>query len=261
MINSRRIEDLHPKLQEICKQHIEACREKGVEIQITNTLRDAEYQAYLYSLGRTVKGNVVTNMQLIGPHGFGLAYDIVPIVKGKAVWDDNKLWAVAGEEGKKLGLTWGGDWKSIVDKPHFEYTGGLTAAQLRAGQKPLWWSTPHALTLEEAVKVLQDHGIINTPDIWLQNAVIGGQVKGENAAALIIKTGNELKEIERKTNATIKKGIVSATSLNIQNKPSTDGKVVDVLERGVEIGITESIDDWYRIGPGRWVHSLYVKII
>ena len=42
-------------------------------------------------------------------------------------------------EGKKLGLTWGGDWKSIVDKPHFEYTEGLKAADLRAGKRPSWW--------------------------------------------------------------------------------------------------------------------------
>lgn len=261
MINSRKIEDLHTKLQELCKKHIEACRKRGVEIQVTNTLRDAEYQAYLYSLGRTKPGSIVTNMQQIGPHGFGLAYDIVPILNGKAVWGNNYLWAVAGEEGKNLGLTWGGDWKSIVDKPHFEYTCGLTAAQLRAGQRPPWWSAPQALTLEEAVKVLQDHGIINSPDIWLQNAVIGGQVKGENAAALIIKTGNEFKKIEGKTDAAIKKGTVSATTLNIRNKPSSTGKVVDVLEKGAEIGITESIDDWYRIGPGRWVHSLYVKTV
>ena len=139
MINSRKIEDLHIKLQELCIKHIAACKARGVTIQVTNTLRDSEYQAYLYSLGRTKPGSIVTNMQQIGPHAFGLAYDIVLIVDGKAVWDNNKLWAVAGEEGKKMGLSWGGDWKSIVDKPHFEYTGGLTAAQLRAGQRPSWW--------------------------------------------------------------------------------------------------------------------------
>ena len=140
MIDSRKIEDLHPVVQELCKKHMAACSARGVTIQVTNTLRDAEYQAYLYSLGRTRPGDIVTNMKEIGPHGFGLAYDVVPIVGGKAIWDDNNLWAVVGEEGKKLGLTWGGDWKSIVDKPHFEFTGGLTAEQLRAGQRPAWWN-------------------------------------------------------------------------------------------------------------------------
>lgn len=139
MINSRKIEDLHLVVKELCNKHIAACKAKGVDVQLTNTLRDVEYQAYLYSLGRTRAGTIVTNMQLIGPHGFGLAYDIVPIVNGKAIWDNDKLWAIAGEEGKKLGLAWGGDWKSIVDKPHFEYTDGLKAADLRAGKRPSWW--------------------------------------------------------------------------------------------------------------------------
>jgi peptidoglycan L-alanyl-D-glutamate endopeptidase CwlK len=139
MINSRKVEDLHPKVQELCNKHIAACKARGVIIQVTNTLRDAEYQAYLYSLGRTKPGSIVTNMKLIGPHGFRLAYDVVPLVNGKAQWDNTALWQIAGEEGKKLGLTWGGDWKSIVDKPHFEYTGGLKAADLRAGKRPSWW--------------------------------------------------------------------------------------------------------------------------
>ncbi|HYE82764.1 MAG TPA: M15 family metallopeptidase [Clostridia bacterium] len=139
MVNSRKVEDLHPVVQELCKKHIEACKNRGVRIIITSTLRDQEYQKYLYSLGRSKAGNIVTNMELVGPHGFGLAYDVVPVVKGKAVWGDNKLWEIIGEEGNKLGLTWGGNWKSIVDKPHFEYTGGLKAGDLRAGKRPKWW--------------------------------------------------------------------------------------------------------------------------
>jgi peptidoglycan L-alanyl-D-glutamate endopeptidase CwlK len=192
MINSRKIEDLHPKLQELCKKHIEACNARGVTIQVTNTLRDAEYQAYLYAQGRTRTGSIVTNMKEIGPHGFGLAYDVVPVVKGNAAWNDNKLWTIIGDEGKKLGLTWGGDWKSISDKPHFEYTGGLKAADLRTGKRPAWWMT--ALTLEEAIKVLQDNEIIGSPDYWRENAVIGETVKGEYAGSLIIKIANKLRE-------------------------------------------------------------------
>lgn len=108
MVNSRKIEDLHPVVREICRKHIEACKRRGLNILITNTLRDSEYQEYLYSQGRLRPGNIVTNMRLIGPHGFGLAYDVVPIVGKKAVWNNNRLWKIIGEEGKKLGLTWAG---------------------------------------------------------------------------------------------------------------------------------------------------------
>jgi hypothetical protein len=30
-----------------------------------------------------------------------------------------------------MGLAWGGDWKSFVDKPHFEMTFGKTTQDLR----------------------------------------------------------------------------------------------------------------------------------
>jgi len=165
MINSRKIEDLHPKLQELCNKHISACKARGVTIQVTNTLRDAEYQAYLYSLGRTREGSIVTNMKLIGPHGFGLAYDIVSVVDGKAQWNNNTLWQIAGEEGKKLGLVWGGDWKSIVDKPHFEYTGGLSAEELRAGKRPSWWEEVKQLNWKEII-----NKVASNPEEW-ENAI------------------------------------------------------------------------------------------
>lgn len=191
MINSRKIEDLHPVVQELCRKHIASCITRGVTIQITNTLRDAEYQAYLYSLGRTRPGEIVTNMQQIGPHAFGLAYDIVPIVDGAADWNNYKLWAIAGEEGKKLGLTWGGDWKSIVDKPHFEYTGDLTAAQLRAGQRPSWW-TVRKLDWKEIIRK-----VASNPEEWenaISVAVAAAKADGNLGALEIFKYLPELIE-------------------------------------------------------------------
>jgi hypothetical protein len=77
-----------------------------------------------------------TNTPLCGPHGFGLAFDVVPLVNGKAIWDNNGLWVKIGAIGKSLGLEWGGDWKTIIDKPHFQYTQGLTSEELRAGKMP-----------------------------------------------------------------------------------------------------------------------------
>lgn len=164
MINSRKLEDLHPVVHDLCRKHIDACKVRGITIQVTNTLRDAEYQAYLYTQGRTNPGSIVTNMKEIGPHGFGLAYDVVPVVNGQAVWNNNKLWAIIGEEGKKLGLTWGGDWKSLVDKPHFEYTDGLTAYQLRAGKRPSWWEV-QKLDWKEIIRE-----VASNPEEW-ENAI------------------------------------------------------------------------------------------
>lgn len=49
--------------------------------------------------------------------------------------------------------------------------------------------------LENALKVLQSNGIIQTPDYWLKNAVTGGQVNGEYAAILIKNLANKLREL------------------------------------------------------------------
>ena len=61
-------------------------------------------------------------------HNFGLAFDVVPLVNGKAVFD-SPFWNRIGELGKQVGLTWGGDFQSFKDKPHFEFHPNLTLAQ------------------------------------------------------------------------------------------------------------------------------------
>lgn len=47
--------------------------------------------------------------------------------------------------------------------------------------------------LMDAVKKLQDAGIINTPDYWVDNAVKGKECRGDYVSALIIKTAANLK--------------------------------------------------------------------
>ena len=139
MINSRSINDLHLVVANKCLAHIANCKKRGVDVIVTSTLRDDEYQGVLYAQGRTTKGAIVTNQSVTGAHGLGLAYDVVPVINGVAIWADNNLWSIIGEEGKKLGMAWGGDWASFVDKPHFELTDGLEFSQLRSGLRPAWY--------------------------------------------------------------------------------------------------------------------------
>lgn len=49
-----------------------------------------------------------------------LAFDFCKNVKGHE-YDDDKFFAAVGEIGKKIGFTWGGDWKSFPDKPHMQW--------------------------------------------------------------------------------------------------------------------------------------------
>jgi peptidoglycan L-alanyl-D-glutamate endopeptidase CwlK len=48
-------------------------------------------------------------------------------------------------------LEWGGDWKSLKDYPHFQYTFGLSLSELRSGKKP-------EKQTEKASRVLIEYG-------------------------------------------------------------------------------------------------------
>lgn len=62
----------------------------------------------------------------ISKHQKGLAFDIVCYEDGKITWDEKIFTEVANhilETAKKqygIELTWGGNWKSFQDKPHFQ---------------------------------------------------------------------------------------------------------------------------------------------
>ena len=121
MINSKFIQDLDEECQNLCFQLIREFELQGIRFILTSTYRDFEYQNYLYCQGRSKPGQIVTNSKAgESYHNFHLAFDVVPIVDGKAKWDDQNLWDKIGKIGADVGLTWGGNFKTIKDKPHFQ---------------------------------------------------------------------------------------------------------------------------------------------
>ena len=138
MINSRKIEDLHPYVAKLCRAFVAACKKEGIDILITSTWRDNEAQNALYAQGRTKPGKKVTNAKAGQSfHNYKLAFDFVPIVNGKAQWNDLATFKRAGAIGERLGLDWAGRWVSFKELAHLQWTGGLSLAQLRAGKKPV----------------------------------------------------------------------------------------------------------------------------
>jgi len=138
MINSRSLDDLIPQAKEKVDAFIAECHANGIDLLVTSTYRDNDSQAALYAQGRTTPGNIVTNAKAGESfHNYRCAVDVVPLVNGKAVWntsgEDGKLWEKVGEIGEKNGLEWAGRWKSFKEMAHFQYTGGLTLAQLKEG--------------------------------------------------------------------------------------------------------------------------------
>jgi hypothetical protein len=138
IISERNIEKLHPKVRDKARAFINKVeKELGIRLRATSTLRTYAEQDELYAIGRTTKGGKVTNARGgQSNHNFGTALDVVPIVNGQADWKTTAdTWNKIANVGKSLGFKWGGDWKSFVDKPHFEMTFNNTLAQMRKKQE------------------------------------------------------------------------------------------------------------------------------
>jgi peptidoglycan L-alanyl-D-glutamate endopeptidase CwlK len=137
MINSRKIDDLLPVVATKARALIAAAKREGIELLVTSTYRDAECQDALYAQGRTKPGRRVTNARGGQSwHQYRVAFDVVPLVAGKAIWDDRRIWTRISELGESVGLEWAGRWKSFPESPHFQFTGGLTMAQLKQAKQP-----------------------------------------------------------------------------------------------------------------------------
>lgn len=102
----------------------------GIKVILTAGYRSIAEQNDLYAKGRTKPGKKVTNARGGDSwHNWGLAADYVFVINGKVTWDGP--WATFGKIARECGLEWGGDFKSIVDRPHVQWTGGKTLAQMR----------------------------------------------------------------------------------------------------------------------------------
>lgn len=135
MINSRDINELLPPVKRRVAAFLSACELNGIDLIVTSTYRDHESQAALYAQGRTAPGAMVTRAKPgFSYHNYRCAVDVVPIRNGKCVWSIiDPVWKEVGELGKQAGLEWAGEWTKFQEFPHFQYTGGLTLAQLQAG--------------------------------------------------------------------------------------------------------------------------------
>ncbi|MDP3729885.1 MAG: M15 family metallopeptidase [bacterium] len=126
------LELLKPKVRELAEKLISECEKIGYKINITQSLRTIEEQDALYAQGRTKPGNIVTKAKGgYSLHNFGVAFDICPIVNGKAAWNDTELFKKIGAIGSRIGLEWGGTWASFEDLPHFQFLAGYILADFR----------------------------------------------------------------------------------------------------------------------------------
>ena len=132
MLNSRDISLLRDDVERNCRKMIEIAKADGWNILVTGTVRDQEYQEYCYR-----NGTANTKYPSFHADHAGLAFDICKNKKGEE-YSDNAFWSYCSKLGKKMGFTWGGDWKSFPDKPHFQWDehGKYTSAMIRAKNYP-----------------------------------------------------------------------------------------------------------------------------
>jgi peptidoglycan L-alanyl-D-glutamate endopeptidase CwlK len=135
MINSRKLEDLHPKVKVLCERFVASCAKQNIDVLITSTYRDGESQNALYAQGRTAPGKIVTKAKAGQSfHNWKCAFDFVPIVNGKAQWNDTALFTKCGEIAEAVGLEWAGRWKTFKELAHCQYTNGLTLQDFQQGK-------------------------------------------------------------------------------------------------------------------------------
>lgn len=134
MRHSRDIDDLRADVAANCRVLLALAEKQGLRALVTETVRDSEYQKMLAKKGYAAAGAVTPSFH--ADHA-GLAFDICKNEKDHA-YDDPAFFARMGALGKKVGFSWGGDWRSFPDRPHFQWDAGgtYTSAMVRARHYP-----------------------------------------------------------------------------------------------------------------------------
>lgn len=117
------LKNVDERLVKICNELI-----KRTDFAVIEGHRSLERQKELYDKGFSK----IDGISKKGKHNYfpSLAIDIIPYKKGHNPFDGSKesdimfdnLAKEFKQVAKELGIniTWGGDWKSLVDKPHFQ---------------------------------------------------------------------------------------------------------------------------------------------
>ena len=134
MFRSSELRYLRADVRVNCEKFLALCKEAGLNVKVTETVRDDEYQRYLAANGYAAKTATVPTFHSVKA---GLAFDICKNVKGHE-YDDAAFFAQCGQIGKQAGFSWGGDWKSFPDRPHFQWDahGKYTGSMILAGKYP-----------------------------------------------------------------------------------------------------------------------------
>ncbi len=215
---------LHPELQAKIALLEKELGKENIKIGWAETLRTKAEQDNLYAKGRSKPGPKVTNApgdSYRSMHQWGIAADFYLVMdidgdgqtKDDAYNNAKKTFNRVGKVAKKLGLEWGGNWKSIKDLPHL--------------QLPQWGSIP--------TKLIATYG---SPKKFMKSTSWGtssGKKAAGNASKAQKNTDKAATRIEsaqsfNKAYAGVYK---AAANCNLMAGPGTG--VVATLEKGTQV--------------------------
>lgn len=252
----RDITKCHPRLQELSKQLVNECKKQGLIIKIGECYRTVAEQDTLYAQGRTTPGSIITNARgssYSSHHQWGTAFDFFRNDGTGAYNESGKFFERVGAIGVSLGLEWGGNWKSPVDKPHF--------------QLPDWGSTTSKLKqLYSNPDNFKNTWVSSTPKSCISKGDKGADVKTlqEN----LIKLGYGLGkygadgDFGTSTDSAVKdfqkKNGLSADGLVGKSTQSKIAELISFINKKIGWVIEDGHDRFYENGQpvkNRWIQS------
>lgn len=120
--SEKTIATLRPELAPYARALVERAAAANIDIKIIGGTRTFAEQNALFAIGRTTElhRRTVTNAKGgESNHNFGIAFDI-GVFKSLDYLGESPLYDAVGVIGMDIGLEWGGQWVSFVDKPHFQ---------------------------------------------------------------------------------------------------------------------------------------------
>ena len=108
--------------------------DSGIDARIISGTRTYAEQNALFRQGRFGNpGPIVTKARGgFSNHNFGIAWDIGIFTASGGYLPEGVEYDGAAESGISPQIEWGGNWKTIVDKPHYQLRLGITVSALRA---------------------------------------------------------------------------------------------------------------------------------
>jgi peptidoglycan L-alanyl-D-glutamate endopeptidase CwlK len=110
----RRLEGVHPDLVRVIKRAIQT---STVDFTVLEGVRTLATQRKYVATGKSKTMN--------SRHLTGHAVDIAPVVNGSVSWNWDHFYPLAdavkaAAKAEGVPITWGGDWRSFKDGPHWE---------------------------------------------------------------------------------------------------------------------------------------------